>query len=99
MRTNEEPTEKPESIEDIINQAIELDQAPPKEFVLAVLSGEIELSDETTDRLIAKGWVPRQRCEIWSRVMGYLRPVSSWNKGKKSEYAERKPIDASPIYE
>lgn len=29
-------------------------------------------------------------CEVWSRVVGYFRPVDQWNKGKKSEYAERK---------
>jgi len=28
--------------------------------------------------------------EIWTRVMGYHRPVSQFNKGKQSEYAERK---------
>ncbi|MGN1078895.1 MAG: anaerobic ribonucleoside-triphosphate reductase [Alphaproteobacteria bacterium] len=32
----------------------------------------------------------RQPCEIWTRVMGYFRPVSEFNIGKKSEYAERK---------
>ena len=32
----------------------------------------------------------RQECEIWTRVMGYFRPVSAFNVGKKSEYAERK---------
>ena len=32
----------------------------------------------------------RQPCEIWTRVMGYHRPVSSFNKGKKSEFAERR---------
>ncbi len=31
----------------------------------------------------------RQKCEIWTRVMGYYRPVSEFNKGKKSEYYER----------
>ena len=31
----------------------------------------------------------RTRCEIWSRVMGYYRPVSAWNAGKQSEQAER----------
>ena len=31
----------------------------------------------------------RQECEIWTRVMGYYRPVSEFNIGKKSEYAER----------
>jgi len=29
-------------------------------------------------------------CEVWSRVMGYHRPVRQWNKGKQSEYKERK---------
>ena len=28
-------------------------------------------------------------CEVWTRVMGYFRPVSSFNIGKKGEYAER----------
>lgn len=32
----------------------------------------------------------RQPCEIWSRVMGYHRPVSEWNIGKKQEFANRK---------
>ena len=27
----------------------------------------------------------RQPCEVWTRVMGYLRPVSEFNKGKKSD--------------
>ena len=31
----------------------------------------------------------RQKCEIWTRVMGYHRPVSSFNIGKKAEHAER----------
>jgi hypothetical protein len=31
----------------------------------------------------------RQPCEIWTRVMGYHRPVSSFNIGKKGEFYER----------
>ena len=31
----------------------------------------------------------RQPCEVWTRVMGYLRPVSEFNKGKKSEFYSR----------
>lgn len=27
--------------------------------------------------------------EVWSRVVGYLRPVQNFHKGKKQEYAER----------
>jgi ribonucleoside-triphosphate reductase len=28
-------------------------------------------------------------CEIFSRIVGYFRPVSNWNKGKKQEFVER----------
>ncbi|MHB9027314.1 MAG: anaerobic ribonucleoside-triphosphate reductase [Candidatus Latescibacterota bacterium] len=31
----------------------------------------------------------RRECEVWTRVMGYYRPVSEFNIGKKSEHAER----------
>ena len=41
----------------------------------------------------------RQPCEIWTRVMGYHRPVTSFNQGKQGEYAERvcfaEPCDAN----
>ncbi len=29
-------------------------------------------------------------CEVYSRVVGYLRPVKQWNKGKKEEFIDRK---------
>jgi len=29
-------------------------------------------------------------CEVYSRVVGYLRPVQQWNKGKKEEFSQRK---------
>lgn len=32
----------------------------------------------------------RQRCEVWTRVMGYHRPVASFNTGKQAEHAERR---------
>ena len=32
----------------------------------------------------------RQPCEIWTRVMGYHRPMASFNIGKKGEFYERK---------
>lgn len=34
----------------------------------------------------------RQLCEIWTRVMGYFRPLSEFNKGKKAEFLERKNV-------
>ena len=30
------------------------------------------------------------KTEIYSRVVGYFRPVASWNRGKKEEFNERK---------
>lgn len=30
------------------------------------------------------------KCEVYSRVVGYLRPVQNWNKGKKEEFSLRK---------
>lgn len=30
-----------------------------------------------------------EHCEVWSRVTGYFRPVSSWNHGKKEEFKDR----------
>jgi hypothetical protein len=31
-----------------------------------------------------------RKCEVYSRVVGYLRPIQQWNKGKKEEYEMRK---------
>ena len=31
----------------------------------------------------------RTKCEVYSRVVGYLRPVAQWNKGKKAEWKDR----------
>lgn len=41
----------------------------------------------------AKDGLERTRCEIFSRVCGYLRPVSGYNKGKKSEFGDRVTFD------
>ena len=31
-----------------------------------------------------------KRCEVYSRIVGYLRPVDQWNKGKQHEFNDRK---------
>ncbi len=43
----------------------------------------------------------RQVCEVWTRVMGYHRPVSEFNPGKRAEHEERLhfTIDEAAIYE
>jgi ribonucleoside-triphosphate reductase len=32
----------------------------------------------------------KQPCEVYSRIVGYLRPVQQWNFGKQQEFKERK---------
>lgn len=29
-------------------------------------------------------------CEVYSRIVGYMRPVQNWNVGKQQEYQDRK---------
>ena len=37
--------------------------------------------------------------ETYSRVVGYFRPIQQWNKGKRSEFADRKEFSLNKIYE
>ena len=46
----------------------------------------------TTDKDIVLKDEERTKCEVWTRVMGYHRPTSSFNIGKQGEFAE------SPFY-
>jgi len=34
-------------------------------------------------------------CEVYSRIVGYLRPVQAWNKGKQQEFQERRTFDVT----
>jgi ribonucleoside-triphosphate reductase len=43
---------------------------------------------ETDSKTVLK--VCGEKCEIYSRVCGYLRPVQQWNRGRKAEYALRR---------
>jgi len=49
---------------------------------------EDRISQLRAERDGAKG----TNCEVYSRVVGYLRPVMMWNKGKKEEFSMRKNI-------
>ncbi len=37
------------------------------------------------------------KCEVYSRVVGYLRPVDQWNDGKQAEFASRRNFDKSAV--
>lgn len=49
---------------------------------------EEKISELKAQKAAAKG----TNCEVYSRVVGYLRPVMMWNKGKKEEFSLRKNI-------
>ena len=40
----------------------------------------------------------RTRCSIWSRAMGFYRPVSYFNTGKRAEYDERTTFKENIIF-
>lgn len=39
-----------------------------------------------------------EKTEVWSRVVGFFRPVSQFNRGKKAEYRERVNFAAPPMF-
>jgi ribonucleoside-triphosphate reductase (formate) len=43
------------------------------------LSGEVKICPKC-----------QNQCEVYSRIVGYLRPTSQWNDGKKAEFEMRK---------
>jgi ribonucleoside-triphosphate reductase (formate) len=32
----------------------------------------------------------KTKCEVYSRVVGYIRPVEQWNDSKQEEFKDRK---------
>lgn len=43
----------------------------------------------TDEEILKENEDKRKKCEVYTRIMGYFRPVSQYNKGKQSEYNER----------
>lgn len=52
---------------------------------------------EKQKELLEQHQSERNETEIWSRVMGYYRPRSQYNKGKTQESIDRKCFDASKV--
>jgi len=50
------------------------------------MMGGADRSDITTTQATTVVLIP---CEVYSRVVGYLRPVTAWNEGKRQEFADR----------
>ncbi|ADH93389.1 ribonucleoside triphosphate reductase [Arcanobacterium haemolyticum] len=59
-------------------------------FSICPVHGYLSGEHETCPTCASTRPAEPQECEVWTRVMGYFRPVKSFNIGKKGEYAERK---------
>ncbi len=35
----------------------------------------------------------RTKCEVYSRIVGYIRPINQWNVGKQAEWCDRKTFN------
>lgn len=53
--------------------------------------GNLVLDDGTVIPAAERG-----RTEVYSRVVGYLRPVEQWNAGKQAEFSDRKVFRLAP---
>jgi hypothetical protein len=61
-------------------------QPPRSSFVDRILATPPAPMSSPPDRVVR-----RIAVEVYSRVVGYFRPVNQWNKGKREEFGERKP--------
>ena len=60
------------------------------------LGREINIPRPTGDKMTKNELEARRtKCEVYSRVVGYIRPVQQWNDGKQAEYADRKEFVVS----
>ena len=50
----------------------------------------MEVKELNKKEILEKLKEKRQKCMVYTRVMGYHRPVESFNIGKKSEHKQRK---------
>ncbi len=57
------------------------------------------MKTETTKALILPNQEKRTKCLVYTRVMGYHRPVESFNIGKKGEHKQRIHFSEHVIYQ
>jgi len=39
----------------------------------------------------------KTKCEVYSRIVGYIRPIQQWNEGKRAEWGDRTTFDVKKI--
>jgi hypothetical protein len=50
---------------------------------------------ETKSFFFGGGNMVKTKCEVYSRVVGYIRPVSNWNDSKQAEFSDRSKFDSA----
>ncbi|HDQ26845.1 MAG TPA: hypothetical protein ENN43_08900 [bacterium] len=55
--------------------------------------GEILAKIEELEKQLEE--VKGSECEVYSRIVGYFRPVKQWNNGKQEEYKDREEFRLS----
>ena len=55
-------------------------------------------NDDMKYRCLDCGFVSKSRTEVFSRVVGYYRPTSGWNPGKKAEWDVRGDFDLGTAF-
>ncbi len=53
------------------------------------------MREKTYEEMERKAFETRVPCEVYSRIVGYLRPVQAWNNGKRQEFSDRETFDVS----
>lgn len=71
--------------EKIFNRRINMSEVQKKELVNKIASLEAQKKE-------TKG----TKCEVYTRVTGFIRPVSQYNPGKKAEVSMRKMFNVCP---
>ena len=83
-------------LEDAVSRLEQLrkDSTDTEPLLQKSIDGFIKISDEDkrSDKGEKKETVRMMPCETYSRVVGFFRPVKSWNAGKTEEYNERKTL-------
>ena len=68
-----------------------------EEIGYAGMMRQLNSGKQIDDEILEATKKKRVGCEIYSRVVGYIRPIKQWNAGKKEEFDERKVFDKNSI--
>ena len=57
----------------------------------------IDENNVVTDAYSSSTMKERTKCEVYSRVVGYIRPIDQWNDAKQAEFKDRKVFNGKQI--